>query len=359
MSSANPQLSPPGFRGPDYCFVAETIRPGGKFQVMLEQMRVLLSRGDIVEVVAGEISPEITNDLASQGILVHPLRPYQGGSVTNCGAWFFRQRELVSNHIPNAAVVVNHTNLPQYFPRLRRCLHYVHRPPVARATSAYAHFVLGIVAGRPRSNQAGLVVANSRFTAEILHSQGWTSVAPAVLYPPVPQAPRVTSMRKQKMVLSLGLLTPGKNHHLLADLAKKMPDYCFVVAGRGQRPRYVAHLKGLARKIGNLEIEVDISSVRKRQLLETSEVLVHLKTFEHFGIAPVEAMAHGTRALAFDAGGPRETLPWASHRFKTVNELPSMIRTGECRQTAEYVSNARRFAPDIHRHGFEALLHDI
>ena len=81
---------------------------------------------------------------------------------------------------------------------------------------------------------------------------------------------------------------------------------------------YVSHLRSLAEGLP-IQIETDVDVTRLHDAYRRASIYWHAAghgqnekrnpaSFEHFGIAPVEAMSAGAVPVVFDGGGVRETV---------------------------------------------------
>jgi len=96
---------------------------------------------------------------------------------------------------------------------------------------------------------------------------------------------------------------------------------------RTSRP-IISHIRKEIRRMGLEEKIVlcpNISHKEKLRILSRSKVFLHLKPYEHFGMAIVEAMAAGCIPVVPDSGGPKEFVPrrW---RYKDTEEAADKIR---------------------------------
>jgi glycosyltransferase involved in cell wall biosynthesis len=123
-----------------------------------------------------------------------------------------------------------------------------------------------------------------------------------VIYPPVeiPVAPVATSPRSHYVTVSR--LVPYKRIDVIAAAFRALPGRELVVIGEGpERGRIEAVAPPNVSLVGNLpDAERDAWLRRARAFLFAAE--------EDFGIAPVEAQAHGVPVIALAAGGALETV---------------------------------------------------
>jgi len=177
---------------------------------------------------------------------------------------------------------------------------------------------------------ADRVLVNSEFTARRMREAfPRIVVSPSVVYPGVapsdcPELPDEPPPGPV-VVLTVGRFAPQKRPQLavdaLAALRGRLAAPAFarvrlVLAGgydarlREQRET-VATLEERIRTHGlaeQVELRLSPSEDERRALLARCRVLVHTQPDEHFGYAPVEAMAAGRPVIAIASGGPAETV---------------------------------------------------
>ena len=174
----------------------------------------------------------------------------------------------------------------------------------------------------------------------------------AVVYPPVSvkaaHAPRTD--RREPFLLTVGRLVPYKRVDL-AILAARELGIPLVVAGDGPERRRLERLApGTTRFVG------EVSEVEAARLMEACAAFVFCAE-EDFGIAPVEANAHGAPVVAYGRGGAQETMQDGTtailFREQSVASLRDAIARCLARSWDPGVirDNAARFAPEHFRDG--------
>lgn len=168
-----------------------------------------------------------------------------------------------------------------------------------------------------------------------------------VVYPPV--APKGTTRRKREsFLLTLGRLVPYKRVDLAIRAANAigMP---LVVAGEGpERSRLEKLANGRTTFVGH------VSEQEAGQLMSSCAAFVFCAE-EDFGIAPLEANAHGAPVVAYAGGAAAETISEGeSGVFFTEQSVSSVVDALErcLRQEwdeAVVTSNAARFSPERFR----------
>ena len=178
-------------------------------------------------------------------------------------------------------------------------------------------------------NAADRVLANSAFTAAaVRRCFPALRAAPEVLYPGVDvdaYGASVAAPDAPHTLLAIGRIVPDKHFELAlaayAELRARLPPPAFactrlVIAGSydARLPESRATLAALHTRSAALGLEAQAtvlcspSDAALRALLAGARCLVHTAAGEHFGYAPIEAMAAGRPVLAVDRGGPTETV---------------------------------------------------
>lgn len=174
------------------------------------------------------------------------------------------------------------------------------------------------------------VLVNSRYTASMFRRAfpGLRPVEPEVLHPGVAVPPReavALPAGGARMILSMARFEPAKNLDLAVESfallrarlepAEFAPLRLVIAGGYDRRLEEnvstVAALRQRAADLGvaeQVEIALSPSDAQRRELLRTCTCAVHTATDEHFGYAPLEAMAAGRPVVAVNRGGPLETV---------------------------------------------------
>ena len=192
-------------------------------------------------------------------------------------------------------------------------------------------------------------VSISRYVAErVGRAYGRES---AVVYPPVAPKPAPSGARREGFLLSLGRLVPYKRVDLAIAAAESL-GLPLIVAGDGpDRPRLEALAGPRTRFLGA------VSEAEAGRLLATCAAFVFCAD-EDFGIAPLEANAHGAPVVALDHGGAAETMlpgrTGVQFANQEVGAVADAIRECLRRQwdPAELRANAARFSPASFRRNF-------
>lgn len=159
--------------------------------------------------------------------------------------------------------------------------------------------------------QADRVVVVSRFLAECLQRDGWSSRAPVeVIYNGIDTArfaPAVAGQDRPLRVLFVGNPTRNKGFHLLDRIADSLPPQVELLYTRGMRP--VAHRPG-----ARLRALDPVPYAQMHEVYHQADMLLFPTFREGFGLCVAEAMACG--------------LPVVSTRCSAIPELVDDGRGG-------------------------------
>jgi glycosyltransferase involved in cell wall biosynthesis len=193
-------------------------------------------------------------------------------------------------------------------------------------------------------------VANSQFVADrIRRCYGRDA---AVVHPPVAPKPvsRVPA-RRTGALLSLGRLVPYKRVDLAIAAANALGEELIVAGDGPERDR-------LQRMAGpTVTFLGEVTEERAGELMESCRAMVFCAE-EDFGIAPVEANAHGLPVIAYGHGAVRESLvDGVTAEFfdePTVESLTEAIEraAGRTWHHAAIRANATRFSAQRFREEF-------
>jgi len=116
--------------------------------------------------------------------------------------------------------------------------------------------------------------------------------------------------RHKPLVLSIGVFTPRKGHHLtieaFAEVRKKLPEAKLVIAGAQSDEHYYNQLKEQVIRLGlsdSIVLDVDLPRPALLALLASARVFALHSEEESQGIALCEALAAGLPVVASNVGG--------------------------------------------------------
>jgi len=174
-----------------------------------------------------------------------------------------------------------------------------------------------------------LVFCNSSFTREMIERH-WNTPRtkdPIVVYPPVNLdafwCDKPLSERRKRVVY-IARFIRVKRHEIMKKLAADLPFYEFVSIGglvEAEKDWYNKFSENLPQ---NYTLKTNLPRLELLNFLQDSRVYVHLMEGEHFGIAPIEALASGCITLVNNSGGTREFFP-EEFRWDNYSDLKQKI----------------------------------
>jgi glycosyltransferase involved in cell wall biosynthesis len=227
--------------------------------------------------------------------------------------------------------------------------------PVQRVALEMARSTLRAVDRRAASG-VDRFVGISRFVAQRIHDcYGRDS---AVVYPPVEMRAVEGTPARERFLLSLGRLVPYKRVDLAIAAAESL-GLNLVVAGEGPERDRLQRMAG-----PHTTFLGAVSEPEAARLLSSCAAFVFCAE-DDFGIAPVEANAHGAPVVAFGRGGAAETIidgrsgmlfdeqtatavAGAMERCLATSWDPTVLR-----------ENADRFSPERFRAGITAEIASV
>lgn len=200
-------------------------------------------------------------------------------------------------------------------------------------------------------------IANSQYVARrIARVYGRDA---RVIHPPVAiKAGAGTAGPREDFLLSLGRLVPYKRVDLAIRTANQS-GMRLVIAGDGPERRSLEALAG-----PTCEFVGSVSEAEAARLLSTCSAFVFCAE-EDFGIAPLEANAHGAPVVALRRGGVTETIPdgiaGTFYDEETPEAVAAAVRRCLERSWDEKAlrANAARFAPERFRQELAAAADEL
>ena len=198
-------------------------------------------------------------------------------------------------------------------------------------------------------------IANSHHVADrIKRVYGRTA---GVVYPPVSRKPlaQSPSPTRTDSLLCLGRLVPYKRVDLAIQAANLLGQPLLVAGDGPERTR-------LERMAGpTVQFLGEVTEERAGELMETCRLML-FNAEEDFGIAPVEANAHGLPVVAYGRGAARETMvDGESAEFfdaPTPESLAAAVQRalGRDWDDARIRANGTRFSPERFRRDLAAAV---
>jgi glycosyltransferase involved in cell wall biosynthesis len=173
------------------------------------------------------------------------------------------------------------------------------------------------------------IICNSFYTQNIL-IRYWGKLGvknPVVIHPPVDLDSFWSTKPfkdRDERVIYVGRFVPAKRHEIMKTLAKTFPKFEFVSAGALSEEMKDWFKKFSANAPKNYKLMPNMPKKELIEILQKSRIYVHLMEGEHFGIAPIEALASGCIVLVHDSGGIKEYIP-EIFRWKDYNDLKNKI----------------------------------
>lgn len=155
-----------------------------------------------------------------------------------------------------------------------------------------------------------VLLTNSKFSASVIRR--YLGFKALVLYPPVDidmfASIDTPPEDREDIVVSIGRYNPEKRYEFVLQVAKELPDIRFVIVGstgEALAASYFEKLLKLREKLGlgNVELLRDVPLSELISILSRAKVYLHAMVAEHFGMAPVEAMAAGLVPVVHRSGG--------------------------------------------------------
>ncbi len=178
-------------------------------------------------------------------------------------------------------------------------------------------------------NRLDMVFCNSNYTKSWIEKY-WGKMGitnPIVVYPPVDLDPFWCNKplnKRTKRVVYVGRFIPQKRHEILKKLATELPNIEFVSIG-GLRDSEEKWFEQLSKDLPiNYKVKPNLPGPELIKTLQDSPIYCHLMEGEHFGIAPMEALASGCLTLVHNSGGSGEFIP-PEYRWNNFEELKEKI----------------------------------
>lgn len=235
----------------------------------------------------------------------------------------FRNYDLViSSSSSGLSNLVRTRNVPH--------IQYIHTPPrnivypdeKLRFQLLFHHENLLISRYRNALITSKYILANSHYTQYILKQ--YFKVNSTVLYPPVKIPKIINSKKIKKYFITVGRLDRIKYIDLAIHACNRL-QLQFKIVGIGRE------LNNLRRIAGpTIEFLGFIDDKKMDSLYQHAIAFLFCAKNEDFGIAPVEAMAHGIPVIAFYGGGTKETIiSKKTGLFFYNHSISSLVRTLE------------------------------
>jgi len=192
---------------------------------------------------------------------------------------------------------------------------------------------------------------NSKFTQKRLIT--YLGIPSTVIYPPVIIPPKLPIKSKGKFYLSISRLVPYKNLELPIIAATKL-NVPLKIFGVTYDPSYERYLRTLAGPT----VEILPFRTNFARYYAQSIAFIFPTQSEDFGIAPLEATAHGVPVIAYYGGGAKETVvEGVTGTFFHTQREEALIKAMKRLQTMHFsrkkmYHHAKRFSTERFRKEF-------
>jgi glycosyltransferase involved in cell wall biosynthesis len=319
---------------------------GGGERVCHHILKALVANGQHVELLAFDFDQtrysEFMGEKLPENIVVHTLGSHESVEANPPFSVYKRRRnilKLLKKY--KATAKYDYTFSTQTFSafeamlieKAKKNVAYVHFPEIhydydhsKRSKRMYLWLYKKLLEGH--IGKLDLVFCNSNYTKDMTEKY-WGRFGiknPTVAYPPVEA--RFWSDKplnqRAKRVLYVGRFVPRKCHELLKKLAAAFPQFEFVSAGLlrdSERSWFESFSQDLP---ANYAAKPNLTEDELTLLFQDSRIYCHLMEGEHFGIAPMEALASGCITLVHNSGGSGEFIP-QEFRWNTFEDLKEKI----------------------------------
>ncbi len=164
-----------------------------------------------------------------------------------------------------------------------------------------------------------------------------------IIYPPSVYEPFEPNPKRVNRCMSTGSFTSDKRQIDQLEIAKRLPEIEFWIAGAAKSSKYYDQCQSFIEREGlrNVRLIPDMPYAQLQAALNESLYFLHSKHDEHFGISTVEAIAAGCIAITHDSGGQREIVPDSDLRFRSIDEAVEIFQKLQ-RKSAEDVMTLRQ-----------------
>ncbi len=319
---------------------------GGGERVCHHILKSLASRGQQVELLTFDFDQtlysEFIGEKLPESIIVHTLGSHDSVEANPPLSVYKRRRNIVKLLKKyKTASEYDYTFSTQTFSafeatlleKAKKNIAYVHFPEIhydydhsKRSKRMYLWLYRKLLEKDIR--KLDLVFCNSNYT-KAMTEKYWGKFGiknPTVAYPPVEERFWSTKPLNQraKRVLYVGRFVPQKRHELLKKLANDFPQFEFLSAGL-LRDSEASWFTSFSQDLpSNYTVKPNLSEDELTALFQDSRIYCHLMEGEHFGIAPMEALASGCITLVHNSGGSGEFIP-KEFRWNTFEDLKEKI----------------------------------
>lgn len=127
---------------------------------------------------------------------------------------------------------------------------------------------------------------------------------------------RLDFVEKGRYFFALSSLSPQKNFIWIMEVAKRNPQYQFIITGKAER---FTHLGVNDMKISNLHFTGYLSDGEIKSLMTHCRAFIHPAIYEGFGIPPIEALSCGAELILSPATCLPEIYEKSAHYISPYN----------------------------------------
>ncbi|MBH59277.1 MAG: hypothetical protein CMO19_02525 [Thaumarchaeota archaeon] len=163
--------------------------------------------------------------------------------------------------------------------------------------------------------ETDIILCNSDFTKSAINEK--FNRNSTIIFPGVDVDKFTRNEVDEEYILTVNRIVPNKNLIFaieLIDKMKKRDNKIKLIIIGVKQVGFEWHLDELNNKIkeldlsDNIEIHTNVTDSELVNSYKNCSVFLYTPKEEHFGIAPIEAMACGKPVIAFNTGGPKETI---------------------------------------------------
>lgn len=198
---------------------------------------------------------------------------------------------------------------------------------------------LTLMSGPPRLDDTIYTVSDySRQAILDLHPALDPSQVRLIHPPSYDEAALVASGQRARRCMSVGAFIAEKHQLHQLQMAARLPELDFLIAGSVTSKRYYATCTAYqqAHHIDNATLAPDMPYADLQAALRESLFFVHSKHNEPFGIVTVQAIAAGCIPVVHDSAGQREIVPFPELRYTDVTQAVAILRDLLAKSPAEH-----------------------
>ncbi len=319
---------------------------GGGERVCHHVLKTLVAHGQQVELLAFDFDQsryrEIMGEDLPGEVVVHTLGPRSMVEAEPPLSVYKRRRNIIkllsqyktsSDYDYTFSTQTLSAFETALFSKAKKNIAYIHFPEIPhdyvhskRSKRVYMWLYKKLL--ERHIHELSLLFCNSTYTKTMIQKY-WGKFGipePVVAYPPVEEPFWSNKPLNQRVnrVVYVARFIPQKRHEILKQLATSFPQLQFESAGL-LRDTEQGWFETFSKVLPvNYRIAPNLPEKELISLLQDSTVYVHLMEGEHFGIAPMEALAAGCVTLVHNSGGSGEFIP-EDYRWNTIEDLTEKI----------------------------------